>query len=229
MAGFPTAVDEGVAKDDFNSLVGNLKYNPFVNLLANGNMERTTHGDLQVDYWQESGVTNVRSTTQKKYGGYSIKITPTAITNHSYQDLVNYSEYKGLSISVSVWVYAPDASAVIRISDGVSYTDSTANTTTGAWELLTVTRTIDAAATRVRIELRPTNTTGDFYFDAAVMVLGTGAPSLAPALSFGEFVRKSQVSATEPTWYAEMGDEYFNTSNLQKYWYDGNEWRMYAG
>ena len=151
-------------------------YNPVVNLPANGNMERTTHSDLQCDYWQESGVTNVRSATQKKYGGYSLKITPTAITDYSYQDLVNYSEYKGLSISVSVWVYAPDASAVIRISDGVSYTDSAANTTTGAWELLTVTRVIDASATRVRIELRPTNTTGDFYFDAAVMVLGTGAP-----------------------------------------------------
>lgn len=226
MSTFPTATAETIALTDFQNLIINLKSNPFNNLLANGSFERTTHGDLQSDYWQESGVVNARSNTQKKFGDYSCKISPSATSDHSYQDIINYVEFKGLSVAFGCWIYAPDTNVILRISDGVGSTDSSTNSSTSAWEYLYLARTIDDSATRIRAELRPTDTAGDFFFDGAILVPGTEPPRTAPSLSLGELVRRLWISATEPTWYAEIGDEYFNTTEFQKYMYDGTDWRL---
>ncbi|GAG82618.1 unnamed protein product, partial [marine sediment metagenome] len=116
MSSFPVATDESIAKDDFNILIGTLKSQPYTNLLANGNFERTTHADLQCDYWQETGAVNVRSDTQKKWGKYSLKISPTATTDYAYQDIINWADFLGIaSIGIGCWVYAPNTDVVLRI------------------------------------------------------------------------------------------------------------------
>ena len=225
MSGFPVATTEGIARDDFNTLIANLKYNPFLNLLANGSFERTTHGDSQCDYWQESGVVNVRSSAQKKYGGYSCLIVPTLITDHSFQDLIDFEDLKGIKVAFGCWVYAPAASCILRISDGVGSTDSVANTSLDSWEFLYVARTIDSAATQVRVELRPTGTSGNFYFDGAILVCGEEPPrSAMPPMDLGVWIRKSLALSADPSWYAEKGDEYFNTTSTVKKVFDGSSW-----
>jgi len=226
MSGFPTAENESVAKDDFNALITNVKSNAFINLLANGNFKRTTHGDLQCDYWQESGVVNARSSTQKKFGDYSLKMSPSNIAHHAYQDIINFADFKGLSVALGCWVYAPDTNVVLRISDGVGSTDSSANTSTNTWEFLYIARTIDASATRVRAELRPTDTAGDFYFDGAVLVPGTEPPRTAMPISLGELIRRTWVDSVDPSWHAESGDVYWNYAEKQAYRYDGSRWQI---
>lgn len=227
MSGFPTASDESVAKDDFNTLITNVKYNPFVNLLANASMEKTTHGDLRCDYWIESGVVNERSSTQKKFGGYSLKISPSAITDHSYQDVIAFEDLKGIKVAFGCWVYAPDTNVVLRISDGVGTTDSSTNAGTGAWEFLYVTRTISDTATRVRVELRPTDTAGDFYFDGAVLIVGEEPPRTAILpVTMGDFLHRNQVLSSAPSWTPEIGDTYFDTTDLQEYRWTGSAWEI---
>ena len=232
MSGFPIAVAESYAITDFQNLIANLKYNPFINLLANGNMERTTYSDSQVDYWLESGAVNVQSSTQKKFGAYALKIIAANVTDYSYQDLVNYGDYKGLSVTLGCWVYAPATGCILRISDGVSSADSPANITTNAWEFLQVTLAISSSATRIRAELRPTAATGSYYFDGAVMSCGTEVPQTAlPVAEIGLLARRFCVQATEPTWDARPGDEYYNTTVNQKFMYGVNpegtlEWRL---
>jgi len=225
MSGFPTATATSVALTDFQNLVNNLKYNPFFNLLANGSFERTTHGDLRCDYWQEDGVANERSATQKKFGDYALKISPAAISDHAFQDVAKWEDLKGVKVSVGCWVYAPAASVILRISDGVGTSDSAANTGTGAWEWLEVTRTISASATRVRMELRPTNTAGDFYFDGAILVCGDEAPrSSASPVDIAQLIRHFEVLDHSPDWLPELGDEYFNSTDGQKYTWNGTSW-----
>ncbi len=224
--GLPIAGTEDLVITEFNNLVANLKYNPFVNLLANGNMERTTHGDLQCDYWIEAAAANVRSGTQKKFGDYALKITATGTGDYVYQDIINFAEFKGLSIAAACWVYAPDTNVIIKISDGVGDTSSSANISMSTWELLTVAHTVDASATRIRLELKPMDNTGDFYFDGAVLVAGTQAPSTAVPFSFGDLPHHFGVYASEPTWTPEVGDEYYNTTDKQKFRYDGTNWQM---
>ena len=227
MAGFTTATDEGIAKDDFNTLITNLKYNPFMNLLANASFERTTHGDLQCDYWTESGITNARSATQKKFGGYALLITPGLVTDYAYQDIIGYENFKGIKVAFGCWVYAPDTSVVLRISDGVGSSDSSANASTSAWEFLYVAHTVNASATRVRAELRPTNVTGDFYFDGAILVPGEEPPQSAiTPFTMGDNLHLTQVLSAAPSWTPETGDRYFNTADLQWYTWTGSAWEI---
>ena len=138
--------------------------------------------------WTVSGTAGTlsRQSTTKHEGSYAYKyVVTTANTEDSYvyQDLANYAVFQSKSITVGVWVktgtlgssYAPN----LYINDGVGTSSGTAITASDTdWTFTSVTRTIDASATRVRIILGDDDaasgsTACTFYFDALSIQVGT--------------------------------------------------------
>lgn len=130
------------------------------NLVSNGNFVDGVTSD-----WTQSEValTVAQETTIVK-GGYSVKLTPGAYigifgsqAQYIYQDVheaEGISYWQGKRVTLCCWVKTDTAEKVnIRIYDGVGRSSSLYHSGNGQWELLKVTRLIDASATMVRIEL----------------------------------------------------------------------------
>lgn len=108
-----------------------------------------------------------------KRGLYSAKVTRAGADAMLYTDFSDYASYLGRQMTYGAWVYATVASrARISIGDGVGTTNSSYHTGDSTWQFLTVTRNIDAAATRIRCgnEVNTGNT--DAYFDGSILVEG---------------------------------------------------------
>ena len=116
-------------------------------------------------------------------GSYSGRLNspnPTGgVTGQAYQDLTWVSSYQGKEITFKCWVNTgfanTEVEAKIGIDDGVGTTFSSQHTGGGAWEQLTVTRTLDVAATRLRLLLYfgAGNTAAAryaFYDDASITI-----------------------------------------------------------
>lgn len=94
--------------------------------------------------------------TTRKYGTYSVKISAAAGgAGDLYQDLLTASSFddyfQGKAFSFGAWVKGGSASvARLYVGDGVGDSWSSYNTGTD-WEFLTVTRTLDAAATVLQV------------------------------------------------------------------------------
>ncbi len=107
------------------------------------------------------------STTQVHAGTYSI---PVDDGHYAYQDIPWNSAYQGASVTFTCYVWAGNADkAYIQINDGVGTTNSSYHTGTSAWQQLTVTRTLNAAATQLRIMLYYAASSGTAYFDDAAL------------------------------------------------------------
>jgi hypothetical protein len=187
---WPVATVGSVAKTDFNNLVlGLQESNIFDNILINGGFEIWQRGNsftgadkFTADVWYMSGggtgYTVSRESSIVHSGNYSLKVVCT-------EDLVikqtieNYKEYQGKAISLSVWVKSSATGQMcLKIDDGVGNTLSAYNTTTG-WEELTVTRTIDASATKLEISLM-IYSDATVYFDDVMCVQGSEAAGFTP-------------------------------------------------
>jgi hypothetical protein len=129
--------------------------------------------------WYESNAAFVltRENIAFDTGAYSAKVTDntglaagqwTAI----YTSAANWSNnFRGLSVTCTVRVYNTDvtkAAAAVKIDDGISNTEVT-STTSGAWETLTCTRILNAAATKCEVAMilrKVTSSTSSCYFDS---------------------------------------------------------------
>ena len=163
-----------------------LQNNGFQNLLLNSGFKLWTSGtSVAPDGWTLTGSGSIaREGTIKLIGSYSSKITSDADGNYLEQEMhtirgVNY--WKGRTVTLSCWVYAADASnAKITIADGVGSTSSAFHTGGSGWELLSVTRVIDASASKVELQLNCDGNTKIAYFDGAMLTEGIAIFAFTP-------------------------------------------------
>lgn len=158
--------------------------------LANKDMEGT--GD-----WTNGQ----RVTTQFHGGSYSWEVSAT----QAYQDCSNWNTaYQSKTVTCGSWIHAAAASrGRIGINDAVGTTWSSYHTGGSAWEYLTVSRTLNAAATRARILLDNDGGVGNTYFDdcyigspkAGAMTAGCDFNS-ARYQSYGQILMKQNAGGT---------------------------------
>jgi len=154
------------------------------NLLSNGDFESWSAGTSAApDGWTVSG-TVAREATTIKQGTYSAKLTTAGggggsayIYNGTIHTEKGIAYWKSRTITFSVWVNASDANFVrIQGSDGVTNTFSSYHTGGGAYELLTLTKTIAATATYIEFYvISGSAVSKSFYVDGAMLVEGGSA------------------------------------------------------
>jgi len=122
--------------------------------------------------WSKNGTPTIaRESTIIKFGTYSLKLVGTGASQYLYRAIDNGTDYAGRTIKLGVYVYTAGAGVTISLADGVGTTNSDAHTGGGSWELLTVTRQIDASATKLEVELNiPNGITA--YYDHCILVEG---------------------------------------------------------
>lgn len=127
--------------------------------IVNADMELTTG-------WTGGG----RNTTQPYSGTYSWRISNAGAPNEAYQDLTWSKAYQGKKVTFGGQAYIPSANhARLRLDDGVGTTDGSYHTGVAGHELLSVSRTFDASATRLRLTMRNENTSSAAYFDGVTI------------------------------------------------------------
>lgn len=162
--------------------------------LANGTMEASS-----------SWTGGSRSSDQAHGGTYSWKVGYGTAIN-CYQDITLTLYTTTPSFTFKAWVYASDASAArIGINDGVTPAYSSYHTGTPGWEQLTVTRTLDGSADKLRLEMR--RETGGLalaYFDDATLTVNLSSGTVILEnynselyLARGKFLAKLSSDRTE--------------------------------
>lgn len=147
-------------------------------------------------FWSNGG-TIARDGTTKKFGDYSVLISPSASNDalFYYPDLDLFKEHY---IAASVWVNTTLTNVRIQIvSDGfLGYPYGTTHSGSGTWEKLTVKGYITSAATTLRIQVAPSSAvTGAFNVDGFIVIQGKLYPEFVRALdnfpqgaSFGNLI-----------------------------------------
>lgn len=165
---------------------GNYDYS-FQNIIRNGDFEEWSKGTTEPpDGWLLTGTgSTITRVTDKKRGKYGAKVTNGAeLDAYLYQwvssDLVSY--YRGRKVTFGCWVKTSVASvARILITDSGGSTWSSYHSGSGNWELLTLSRTVDAAANTLRFQGCVSGVTSQIaYFDGAVAVEGKFLPAFIP-------------------------------------------------
>lgn len=174
------------------------------NILVNGGFEvwqrgtsfsSPTNGEFTADRWRVTQgapgghtYTVDRESTTIDSGTYSLKFDITnagagALLNIR-QDMHEVSSYKGKTLTASVRVKTSTTSAIrIQLDDDIGQSTSSYHTGGGAWETLTVTHTVSASATGVRLRIgfvginAVVSTT---YIDSAMVVIGSDALGFVP-------------------------------------------------
>lgn len=124
-----------------------------------------------------AGASVARSSNEYQDGKYSPQLTYGSAIASIRQPIQDFNYFKGKTLTLGMWVLCSTASiARIGINDVVGETDSAYHTGVGEWEWLTVTRTIDSAATNLEILMR-VDAAGLAYCDGAVLIEGS---SVAP-------------------------------------------------
>jgi hypothetical protein len=162
------------------------------NFTANGNFEDWSAGaSAAPDNWilAGAGATVSRDATNFKVGLYAAAlVSAAAIQGQLYQDVDLLTGvgpaawWRSRKVTVGAWVRATVANkARLRIDDGIGTTDSADHNGNSAFQFLTVTRTIDAAATRVRVMALVDAGPNTAQFDGAVLIFGAGIQDFAPS------------------------------------------------
>ena len=152
------------------------------NVLENNGFEDWTAGNP--DNWPLSGTgaTVTEETTLVYTGSSATKLTRNGTDAILSQDVVSKfggsAFWQGRSITVKAKVIS-DGTAVARIviDDGVSPTGSSTTTST-SWTDLSVTHTIDNAATAVLIKLETLTSDGSVYYDRIALEINVSADGL---------------------------------------------------
>ena len=151
-------------------------YDVYRNLnITNADFELWTAGDsVAPNGWILIGTSSAvaKESTIKHGGSYSAKVTRNGtncrLRSNSLVGSEGISQWRGKTVTWRMWVYATvDSRSRLRIYDGAGASYSSYHTGGSGWELLTVTRTIDAAATDIIAtgELETGDTSA--YFDDA--------------------------------------------------------------
>lgn len=177
-------------RDNINELIGRSTRN----LLVNGGFEWwqrgagafTANNAYSADRWQlklTSGTLTVtqETTTIDAIQASSLKAVSTSPVGHKIvQRVEDVKAYRGKTIALSMRVQKGLASGCsISITDSSSSTTGSGTATTGSFQTITVTKTIDAAATTLDIEIAIT-AAGTYYFDNAMLVIGPNATEYVP-------------------------------------------------
>ena len=152
------------------------------NLFSNGDFENWSAGTSAApDGWTFSGGSGglIAINATAKIGTYSVQLIKGGLSIPTlYQDIqavkgIDY--WKGRTVTFGCWVYASVANrGRIYISDGVVNTYSSYHTGSSTFEGLTVTTTVNSAATflRLAMEVQPDSAAS---FDGAMCVEGASA------------------------------------------------------
>lgn len=161
----------------------------FNNMLKNGSFESWSAGAAAApDAWTllGAGASVAREATIIRFGEYSAKVTRGGADCYIYQllfgiDADTNTYWRGRTVTMGCWVYATVASrARISIHDGVASVFSSYHTGGSSWEFLTVSITLNAAATALYGYCQVYNGDTDGYFDGAILVEGPICPAFAP-------------------------------------------------
>lgn len=128
------------------------------------------------------------SDTKRKIGDFALSITNAGNIHQDVvvaADMTRFDFLKNEKVSMGCWVNSSIAShSRLTVGDGVSSTSSDWHTGGSGWEFLTVTHTISAAATNVRVSLVVASN-GAGYFSGATLIRSDQAPAfeiLAPVV-----------------------------------------------
>ena len=150
------------------------------NELTNPDFETWSDGPASApDGWAKVGAdsTIAREDTIIKLGTYSAKLTRVGTNCYISQSVhanKGIAYWQGKTVTFSVWVNTDTAlTAVATIGDGVAQSNSSYHTGGSTWELLTVTRTIDASATYVTVYLQVVTNDKIAYIDGAICIEGS--------------------------------------------------------
>lgn len=183
------AIWEDQIRDNLNQLAGAHR-----NLVTNGGFERWQRGagsfvftslnqGYTSDRWNASSGSGTTSTITQETSivatdsASSLKFVTSGGTATLQQNIENYQELRGRTISFSCQVRQGTAAAVaLSISDGGGGTTGSTSATTGSFVTLTVTRTMSTTATQASVSLGIASG-ATVYFDNAMVVIG---PDPAP-------------------------------------------------
>lgn len=129
------------------------------------------------------GATIAREGAIVKHANFSAKLT--RVGNDCYLSIsVPWtSYYQSRVLILGVWVYATVADrARVTIYDGVGSSSSSLHDGGSDWDFLTVTRTLNAAASEFTVRLECVTGNTAVYFDGAILVEGTVCPAYMPAV-----------------------------------------------
>jgi hypothetical protein len=139
----------------------------------------TTDNQEAPDGWGlgGAGASVEKESKRVKSGAYSAKLTRRGDQCFLYQniknpDAKNPNYWKGRTVTFGFWVYATvENSAALAISDGASSdTASEYHRGDSTWQWLSVTKTLDANATRAQVFLYVLSRDASAYFDGVVGV-----------------------------------------------------------
>src|SRR3990167_2475700 len=169
---------------NLNTRVARKDRTPY-NLLQNGGMEFWSAGaSAAPNAWTltGTGATIAREGTTIKRGTYSAKPNTDGTNNAILTQNVFDAYFKARTVTVGCWLNAAAATRIrLRLDDGVGTTDSAYHTGGAGWEWISVTRTLDAAATKLEVQIRlESGVAIAAYADGAMLVEGNEAYSFAP-------------------------------------------------
>lgn len=156
-----------IVGSDFSSFEGNL--------LSNWSFE---NGDPPND-WNiaGAGATRGQSTTQTKIGTYSANLTRNGADCLLEQQPLSPTTFQSQTLTMGCWVYASVPNSVrLRLSDdAVGATYSNYHTGDSTWQWITVSHSVGATATAIKVRLNVENTNTTAYFDGAVLIVGSSS------------------------------------------------------
>lgn len=156
----------------------------FTNLLKNGDFESWSAGaTVNPDSWvkEGAGVSIARDDTNYLIGTYGVALTRSGSNCYIKQDVEVSNYFSGRTVTVGCWIKCSSANnATIGIHDGVGTTYSPQHSGGGEWEWLFTTRTLDASATMIRVQIYNDNVDGTTYIDGAILVEGSVCPAFSP-------------------------------------------------
>lgn len=149
---------------------------PCENILENWSFEDWTAGtSVAPDNWVDSGLLSVARDAQHKVGTYSAKLYASTGGANLYQSIS--LDYAGEELTLGCWVYTGNSNDIrIGLVDDTGTTYSNRNSVGGAWEWLTVTKTIDPGTAYIRAGLLYLDAIVYGWFDGAVLVEGDSIP-----------------------------------------------------
>ena len=125
------------------------------NLICNGDFELWSKGISSApDAWEErkEGVIYAQ-VDSRKLGSYGLRMVGTgSVAYLTYQSIKDYANYAKKTLTASCWVKTVGKKVNLRLDDG-SITNGQYHSGSGDWELLSVTKTISATPSKLRLAI----------------------------------------------------------------------------
>lgn len=201
------------------------------NLLKNDDFEDWGSGtSVAPNGWTNSSLASIGRNSKHKTGIYSVQLGPNNTSDHIYYEVPDPTDYQGEVLMFGCWCWTDTANQVrASIVDSVGQSYSSYHAGGSVWEWLTVTRTIDSAATYVRPTVHPSVNNGYTigYVDAAILVEGSTCPTTPILDTYGVQVYSREREFTgsmiiENGLYRIMINP--STDHITIYYYDGSEY-----